>query len=71
MDSITRENRLNLLLAVKYKINNQLIDIFYHQEKEYYLEVVAKETLLSELLLDDTKVIPPDIREEGQGLLIG
>jgi len=48
-----------------------LIDIFYHQEKEYYLEVVAKETLLSELLLDDTKVIPPDIREEGQGLLIG
>lgn len=69
VDSITRENRLNLLLAVKYKVSNQLIDIFYHQQEEFYKEVVAKENLLSELLLDNTKVIPPAILKEGRELL--
>lgn len=69
VDSITRENRLNLLLVVKYKVSNQLINIFYHQEEEFYKEIVAKENLLSELLLDNTKVIPPNILKEGLELL--
>ncbi len=69
MDSITCEFRLNLLLAVKYKVSNQLIDIFYRQQEEFYKEVIAKEVLLSELLLDNTKTIPHTILTEGKELL--
>ena len=69
METITRQNRLFLLLAVKQLLSNQIIDIFYHQESEFYEKAVEKERLLSELLLDENKMIPQDIIKEGKELL--
>jgi hypothetical protein len=69
VETITRQNRLFLLLAVKQLLSNQIIDIFYHQESEFYEKAVEKERLLSELLLDENKMIPQDIIKEGKELL--
>lgn len=69
VDTITRENRLHLLLAVKQLTSNQVIDIFYHQESDFYEQAVEKEKLLLELLLDENKVIPQYIVNEGKELL--
>jgi len=69
VDTITSENRLHLLLAVKQLTSNQVIDIFYHQESDFYEQAVEKEKLLLELLLDENKVIPQYIVNEGKELL--
>lgn len=68
MDAITRENRLNILLALSEKYHNEKVDIFYRQDISKY-NIIETQHLIDKLLLDDTKVIPWELLDEGKKLL--
>jgi hypothetical protein len=68
VDAITRENRLNILLALSEKYHNEKVDIFYRQDISKY-NIIETQHLIDKLLLDDTKVIPWELLDEGNKLL--
>lgn len=63
-----RENRLNILLALSEKYHNEKVDIFYRQDISKY-NIIETQHLIDKLLLDDTKVIPWELLDEGKKLL--
>jgi len=63
-----RENRLNILLALSEKYHNEKVDIFYRQDISKY-NIIETQHLIDKLLLDDTKVIPWKLLDEGKKLL--
>lgn len=67
VDSITRENRLNLLLTVLIKTHNEAVDILYAQGQAQKLR--DKYNLIFDLLLDNDRVIPAVILLEGKDLI--
>ena len=66
-DSITRENRLNLLLSVLTKVHNEGVDILYAQNAGAQ-EKREKYNLIYDLLLDDSRVIPAVILSEAESV---
>lgn len=68
MDSITRVNRLQLLLCLCQKYHNEKMDIFHNQNVSMY-NIIETQRLIDDLLLDDTRVIPQQLYDEGMGLL--
>lgn len=68
MDSIDRENRLLILLALCEKYHNEKMDIFHYQQIQDY-NIIEKQHFIDKLLLDDTKVIPWELLDEGKKLL--